>query len=435
MSLRVRADAGGAPVQTFKRGQGLDRQELEWPAPHGLNLDHADLRCVLKAPLRRALTEAFTVVVNRRQRTLEYKGARIELALDEGEARRGAQMRPICEVELELRSGSRADLFDLARDLSRAAPLRLSVLGKASQGQLLVHPTPAYRKVTPPPLTRDTTPDEGFLALARQAFVDLAFHAEVYSEFKQGRALHALRVSTRRLKSYLATFSPLLDEAGARAARKHLNWLLQVSAEARNIDVFVETYLTPGPAGELAAAVNAAAVAAHARLQGALASRRFRELLLDLSAWIETEAWQGLTARAIRARLGRIKPFARKALEQGWKVLRRHAADLRTQDPEARHQVRLKIKRLRYVLEPFSPLFTTRGAEGYLTTLRSLQSDLGELNDAVTAEHILTSLKLGDLEADARRLIHIRGEALQTLLPARNRKLKRLMTRLPPWST
>ena len=435
MSLRMREDSDGAPVQTFKCGQGLSRQELEWSEPGGLNLKHAELRTVLKAPLRKALAPVFTVTIQRRQRTFDYQGARIELALDQGEARRGDQTRTICEVELELKAGSRADLFDLAHLLSKAAPLRLSFLGKASQGQMLVQHAPSFSRDTSLALTRDTPPAEAFQSLANRAIIDLALYAEAYSEFGEPRALHALRVSTRRLKSYLATFERLLDETGAKRVRQHLNWLLKVSAEARNIDVFAQTYLHAESPADLAPAVMAAGAAAHARTQGVLASARFRGLLLDLVAWLETDAWRGRTDRARRALEGRLKPFARKTLSRSLKGLNRRAGDLRILDPEARHEVRLKIKRLRYVLEAFASLFASGGSTRYLKTLRAIQSDLGDLNDVATAEHLLDSLNLGDLEPLARRLVIDTASRLERRVAASNRKLKRLLGQTSPWAT
>ncbi|OYU68837.1 MAG: hypothetical protein CFE28_01805 [Alphaproteobacteria bacterium PA2] len=435
MSLRLRESAGGAVVQTFKAGQGLTRQELEWPAPQGLDLGHPKLRAVLKAPLRKALAEAFTVTISRRQRTFDYKGAQIELALDEGEARRGDQRRAICEVELELKSGSSAALFDLARELSRVAPLRLSFLGKASQGQMLVQQAPSFSRDTDLALTRDTSPGEAFQVLARRAFVDLTLHAEAYSESGHGRALHSLRVSTRRLKSYLATFSPLQDETAASAVRKHLNWLLQVSAEARNLDVFAETYLQSDPSGPLAQAVKAASASAHARTRAALASGRLRQLLLDLAAWVETDAWQGRSDQAAGALKQRLRPFARRVLNQSLKRLARHAKDLRALDPEARHLVRLKAKRLRYVLEAFIPLFASGHATRYLTTLRAIQTDLGDLNDAAAAVPLVQGLNLGDGETLALQGIAARTTALEAGLATTNRKLRRLLDQAPPWAT
>lgn len=435
MSLRLRQGGGGAPVQTFKAGQGLSRQELEWPAPAGLDLNHRNLKAILKPAVRKALTEAFTVAIHRRQRTFDFGGARIELALDEGEARRGAQKRPICEVELELKSGSPDVLFDLARSLSRVAPLRLSFLGKASQGQMLVQATPSFSQPTFLTLNRDTRPGDAFQALARRAFVDLALHAEAYSEHGGARSLHALRVSTRRLKSYLSTFRALLDEDGAKAARGQLTWLLEACGEARNIDVFAQTYLSATAPAALAEAVKGATLSAHARTQGALASGRFRELLLDLAAWVETEAWMGRTDAAGEALGNRIRPFARRGLTKNLQALNKRAGDLRTLDPEARHEVRLKVKRLRYVLEAFGPLFSAEGAARYLKTLREIQSDLGDLNDVAVAGRLVEGLPQEDARGVGRELVTARAALLERRLPIANRKLQRLLAQAPPWST
>lgn len=431
MSLRLRKADAGPAIQTFKCGQGLSRQELEWPAPDGLDRTHPGLRDLLKGSVRKALAPAFTVTINRRQRTLNFRESQIELALDQGQARRGDQSRHICEVELELKAGLSADLFELARQLSQAAPLRLSFLGKASQGQLLVQPAVTFSQETAPVITRDTSPQDAFQALARRALVDLALHAEAYSDQSSARALHALRVSARHLKSYLTTFSPLLQEVGAKAMRRHINWLLQVTAEARNIDVFTQVYGQAGAPNSLAEALKSAAHLAHAKTQGALASKRFRDLLLDLAAWVETDAWR---IASEKPPLGRLRPFAKKCLDRALKALRRRAGDLRSQDADARHQVRLKIKRLRYILEAFAPLFATKGANGYLKALKTIQSDLGDLNDAAVAWGLIEALGLDQDIPQSRDLVQARIEALEARLPSTNRKLASLLRQPGPWS-
>ena len=62
----------------------------------------------------------------------------IEVALDTGEIRAGTTYRPISEIELELKAGPVTALFDLARELQRIVPMRISADNKASAGFALV---------------------------------------------------------------------------------------------------------------------------------------------------------------------------------------------------------------------------------------------------------------------------------------------------------
>ena len=55
------------------------------------------------------------------------------------------------------------------------------------------------------------------------------------------------------------------------------------------------------------------------------------------------------------------------------------------------HRTRIQIKRLRYVLEYFSPLLA-KAAHKRIKRLTSLQNALGELNDAVVGAGLLSTL-------------------------------------------
>ena len=435
MSLRLRQDHGAGQIQTLKCGMGLKRKEFEWPAPDGLDLGHADLRAVIRSALRKRLAPAFTVSIHRRQRTFLYHGAIIELALDEGEVHSGNRTRRICEVELELKSGSPSALFDLASDLSRVAPLRLSFLGKASQGQILLRPDAVHAPAPRPEFTRDTHPGLAFQALTREAHINLALQAESYSEFGGPRDLHALRVSARRLKSLLTTFRSLLDKPGADRVRGHLSWLLQVTADARNLDVLLLAYPLDQVPEALARALKARVDTAHAKAQAGLASGRFRDLLLEIAAWIETGAWQGRDPRAIRRHSERIRHFARRALQKSWQALARCGDDLESMEPADRHQVRLRIKRLRYGLEVFAPLFSVQDTAACLKTLKSIQTDLGDLNDLATARDLLQDFEPGTTAPLFSQLIPARSRTLKRRLVTTARTLKRLLAAPPPWST
>ena len=53
-------------------------------------------------------------------------------------------------------------------------------------------------------------------------------------------ALHQMRVATRRLRSDLRTFRPLLDPDWSESLRDELNWLGAVARRVRDLDVLLE---------------------------------------------------------------------------------------------------------------------------------------------------------------------------------------------------
>ena len=207
ISLRIR-EGGAKRVQTLKRGDGFAREEHEKPIEgEGLDLTLGALKDALPAAKRATLSPIFTVRVVRRQRTFEYGGATIEMAVDEGEVQAGERTRRISEVELELKAGDCDPMFDLARELSKTAPLYLSFDGKASQGQGLIDGTDrSPRRHDKAPLARGLTAAGAFQAIARNTLVQIAANGVVLREADSVEAVHQLRVAVRRLRSAISTF-------------------------------------------------------------------------------------------------------------------------------------------------------------------------------------------------------------------------------------
>jgi inorganic triphosphatase YgiF len=406
VSLRVR-ESKGKRVQTLKRGSGLAREEHEAPVAG----EHPDpslgpLKDLLPNGEAQALGPAFDVHVTRRQRLVRYRDAEIELALDEGEVRGGDRSTPISEVELELKSGKPEALFHLARELDKAAPLYLSFDSKAARGQALVAGAPLQaRRKERVELPADATAAEAFQATARNALGQIAANAAVLRAEPQPEAIHQLRVAARRLRSAVATFGPLLREKEAEAIKDELRWLAHACDAARNLDVLAERIRDAAGRKSsvdgldaLLGEVEAARARAAAQAAGAAGSERFRRLMIDATAWIETGAW--LTDKAGRdVREQKATAFAAAALDRRRKKLRKLADDLEAASDEDRHEARIEAKKLRYAAETFASLFPEKATGRFIGKLKTLQEALGALNDAATAEPLLSGL---DLSPQAR---------------------------------
>ena len=63
-----------------------------------------------------------------------YQIGGIEGCLDKGEIIAGRRFSPIAEIELELKSGDRRELFTLARQISAIVPAEVSVKSKSERG-------------------------------------------------------------------------------------------------------------------------------------------------------------------------------------------------------------------------------------------------------------------------------------------------------------
>lgn len=142
VALRVRK-VGGRFIQTLKtQGEFVDgahrRQEWEWPLM-GTSLN---IGLIADTPVGQdinlaALKPVFETRFTRRIIMLEGSGAVIECALDSGVVRAGDQEQPLCELELELKSGQSAALLSWAHRLAEQVPVFLNLISKAEQGYTL----------------------------------------------------------------------------------------------------------------------------------------------------------------------------------------------------------------------------------------------------------------------------------------------------------
>lgn len=418
-SLRVR-ERGGQRVQTLKRGEGLAREEHEAPI-EGLAPDPALGPLPKLAPAGADLKPVFNVRVSRRQRTFRYQGATVELALDQGEVVGGEARSPICEVELELKSGSPAALFALAHELLEAAPLYLSFDSKAARGQALVAGTAGDpRKSGPVVLKGRETVAEAFQATARQALGQIAANAAVLRQAPSVEAVHQLRVGARRFRSALSTFDKALRDGRLEATKAELKWLSHACDRARNLDVFAESLPeraeaepSPGDA-TLRKLVAGAQRKARAAVVETVSSDRFRRLMVEVTAWVETGDWR-LHGPARKP----VKPFAAAALKTRRRKLLDHGGAVKTQDDEALHELRIAAKKLRYAGDALASLFPARRAKAFAAAVKDLQTELGELNDLATAGPLVESLAL---PVDAA---FVAGQALGLRMAARPARLAR----------
>ncbi|MDP3489711.1 MAG: CHAD domain-containing protein [Phenylobacterium sp.] len=397
--LRIRQEPQGRR-QTLKAGKGLRRQEHEIAVDSDQpDASHGPLRDLLGDEQVARLEPLFAVQVRRRVRNLVWDDAQIELALDQGEILAGGHRTSLCEVELELKTGDPAALFSLARRLFEAAPLYLSFETKADQGFALVEGEEDSRRHGVVGLNPEVSAATAFQAIARTALAQIAANGLILRRGGDSPdAVHQLRVAVRRLRSAMSTFKPLVAGEALDILKAELKWLAGTCDEARNLDVFLEETYRPAAQGtaaihglaDLGQALEAARGKAHARARGAAASTRFRALLLDLHAWIETGDWlDGLADGG-----GTGADFAIAALSGRRRKLAKRGRGLMELSDGERHQVRIQAKKLRYAAEAFRPLLKDKAARRLIKKTKGLQSALGALNDGATAEALLTSLAL-----------------------------------------
>jgi CHAD domain-containing protein len=199
--------------------------------------------------------------------------------------------------------------------------------------------------------------------------------------------VHQARVATRRLRSDLRTFAPLLDADWAGSLRDELRWLGAELGRVRDAEVLADRLAATAsrlPGDDVASGRSVAASAAggvedaRAELLAAIREPRYVALLDRL---VEAARAPALTDEAC-APARRVCPGL---VAPPWSKLRRDARRLRPDSPdEELHAVRIRAKRCRYAAEAVAPVMGRRAAR-FAETVTAVQSVLGEHQDAVVA--------------------------------------------------
>lgn len=413
--LRVRRD-GRHWIQAVKGGGGVRaglHQRHEWEAPvAGDRPDFAKLAdpgliaLFSDAALRRRLRPVFATEFARTVWLLETEaGDRVEMALDRGEIRADQGKSPISEVELELKTGNPAVLFELALALQEAVPLRPENASKAERGYALCaapSPRPAV-KAAPPGLARKMTVDAAFRAIAWNCVGQLQDNQGLLLRGYDAEAVHQMRVAVRRLRSALNLFGAAMPGIRDAALLEELRWLVGELGPARDWDVFLGQTLPPvvealpQDAGleRLRRDAGRFRREARERAAAAAASPRCHRLLLTLGRWLWREPWRDAGAAGLAQPNQPLKDYAAAMLGKRHRQLRRRGRDLARLDREQRHALRIAAKKQRYAAEFFSGLYPRKAARRYLQALAALQDEFGALNDQAVAGRLLERIGAG----------------------------------------
>ncbi|BAQ16811.1 CYTH and CHAD domain-containing protein [Methyloceanibacter caenitepidi] len=395
--LRVRRTGTGY-VQTIKTARAesefLERSEWECDLPkQGYDLSAAAgtaLEPLLSDEVRSALAPRFETMFMRRTFLIDDGGNLIEAAVDQGDIVAGEARARVCELELELKSGSAAVLFALAKRLAETVPLTLSVKTKAERGfDLLDGGEPDFEKALPVDIPPNETCANAFRIATRNCLRQVLANL---NGTRQGKpeALHQMRVGLRRMRAAVLLFGDVVDGPERPQIAAELKWIANHLGTARDLDVFSSDIVAPHRAEypddpgwkAVEGRVRQARAEAQRAAVEATGSARFRMALLNLGAWIEFGDWtrgeNPLAAKPVAdyasAKLSRLR---RSVVKKG-KGLAKLSA------PE-RHKVRIHAKRMRYGSEFFSATFPGKSqvkrCRKSLAALELLQDSLGTLND------------------------------------------------------
>jgi CHAD domain-containing protein len=392
--VTVRHRSGDGTGWTVKLPEGdagpaLVRRELHFEGPAGkmpaaaAALVTAYSRGTALAPVARIRTERTGVDL------LDHEGAlAAEVVDDEVSVLHGGRVAArFREVEVELGDRAPAGLLDTVvarlREAGAGAPDSTPKVVRALGDRALEAP-----EVTPQPLPKNPTAGQVVQHAIAASVVRILRHDPGVRIGDDPEDVHQARVGTRRLRSDLRTFAPLLQEEWLAALRDELRWFGGVLGAVRDADV-----LSDRLRGQ-AAALPEPDTAGLAPLFRHMAKERddARAALLEAMATPRYVALLDALVAAARQPQLRSKAGAPAAevvptlVAAPWRKLQKAVQALPADPPDADlHQTRIYAKRARYAAEAAAPLVGKKAAR-LGAALAGLQDVLGAHQDAVVAE-------------------------------------------------
>jgi CHAD domain-containing protein len=226
------------------------------------------------------------------------------------------------------------------------------------------------RKAQPVDVRQSMQTVAALRACLREALAHVQANAPGAAQGVDPEYLHQMRVGTRRLRAALRASKGLWRKDDGRALRRGLRKLAAATGPARDWDVQYRRLGT-----SLRARAGVRRRSAHAALRRALPA---------LSGW--------KVPRAIDGSPPALPDYACDALERLDARARRRATRIDWSDAQARHALRIRLRRLRYAAEFMRGAFPRVDASELIAALEELQDVLGELNDVDVGRRLRAEL-------------------------------------------
>ena len=410
VSLRHRAGEGWTlklpPATAAGSPQGalLERDELVFQGsakkPPQAAVD------IVRAYVRKAelVAVARLSTVRRRVRLVDAAGARVaEVVDDEVSVRDGRRVAArFREIEVEVMAQPNG-----ANGIVDPIVLRLRGAGAGAPD-----PTPKHiralgpRAMEPPevaaqPVQADSPAKDVIKHVFAESIASLLKHDPLVRTSGDPEAVHQARVATRKLRSHLRTFGPLLDPEWTEPLRSELGWLAMGLGAVRDREVLLERLreraktLPPSDlrsAGSLLHILEEEIETLRTKLMAELSSLRYIDLLDRLVSAAHAPA---TLPEADEPASQVLPPLAAGP----WRRLRSAVKQLpeTPTDPEL-HRIRILAKRARYAAEAVAPVAGI-AADQFARAAAKLQTILGEHQDSVTAQAWLRSARISGRRA------------------------------------
>lgn len=416
-SLRIRYDnkVGLLTLKGPKKVEGAThtRAEIEVPLGDGEPLEPATWAREIGDPVQAIVGEMplqrlMTIHNRRRTWDIYHNGAIVgEVALDRGKIVAGGASEKLHEVEIELKGdGTLTHLEQLMAKFTAQLPLAAEPLSKAQRAWMLwermfLVDDALNNAAERTPMTPDASLAEAGRSVLATHLLKLRKALPIAEKGEDPEGVHQARVATRRFRAVLAqlggvVYAPRQVEVLRRGLRK----LARTLGVVRDADVFLlaldryaANHEEPFRAGlqPLYDFVNHQREVGRAEMFALLDSHKHACLMDQLVAFV-TIAGEGILAaeEAEGVAPSKVQDFAGSMIWSRYEAVRSYESTIASADLPTLHQLRIEVKRLRYVLDLFSEALEE--SKPLRQACADVQEHLGDLNDTAVALALLDTL-------------------------------------------
>ena len=319
-------------------------------------------------------------------------GHQIEIALDMGEIVTSARDLPIREIELELKKGTASSLVSLGTSIAVHFPTILGHESKFFRGlqALQMEGQIDSMPIMPGKEHTKTSDEKTLLSIQTPLVLNEAYdqlvdaYLQLHRDPDNPERVHQIRVQVRRFRSLLAFFKPALVPRLYQRMQHWLQTLGQETAEVRELDVmqehyalFSETYMEtrkPEETDPLWVLLVNKRQQARDKLMNKIRSGALTPIVLQIGCLVRQEVVMSAEKDPF------FRVFCEKRMKKWMNQLHKLVNEVEPEKIEQVHRLRIRGKRIRYVLEHMGPVIP-RLSEKFLKRMKQVQDLLGQMND------------------------------------------------------
>lgn len=336
------------------------------------------------------LNRIYITDIERTTRLIKGETGLIEMAYDEGSVIHGEDpqiSKPILELEFELIEGDVSFLFDVAKTWAKRYNLCLSTVTKAERGGLMLEGK-EYAEATKADLKKlaldkNMSQPQFMRAVVHNCMLQILPNVSaIAAGSTESDHVHQLRVGIRRLRTALKFFSDFSSQLNPEwgPILKQTFGLLGEYRDHELLQIRTQPMLESKGAPYVDWSTERDSI--KIKPIDALRAPDFQITLLELIEYTMSPAKKDKPLNK-----GNAKQQSIKILESLYKKISKASEKFATLDIEAQHDVRKRLKSLRYISEFVSPMFKKKKTKAFLKYLEPAQEILGEYNDDIVGQY------------------------------------------------